>query len=50
MNEKRYVWREDTAFQHINLTPSVKHGGGRIMVWAYFAAFGPGQVTIINEF
>lgn len=38
--------QKNTAFQHKNLTPSVKHGGGRIMVWACIAAFGPGWLAI----
>ncbi len=28
--------------------PSVNHGGGSIMVWACFAASGPGQLAIID--
>ena len=49
LNEKCYVWRkENTAFQHKNLIPSVKHGGGSIMVWACFAASGPGRLAIID--
>ncbi len=38
LNEKRYVWRKkNTAFHHKNLIPSVKHGGGTVVVsW-----FGP---------
>ena len=37
------------AFQHKNLNPSVKHSGGRIMVWARFAAYGPGWLAIVDE-
>ncbi|KAG2458113.1 TCB1 transposase, partial [Polypterus senegalus] len=49
LNEKRYVWRkENTAFQHKNLIPSVKHGGGSIMVWACCAASGPGRLAFID--
>uniref|UniRef100_A0A671SG18 Transposase Tc1-like domain-containing protein n=1 Tax=Sinocyclocheilus anshuiensis TaxID=1608454 RepID=A0A671SG18_9TELE len=48
LNEKCNVWRkEHTAFQHKYLIPSVKHGGG-IMVWAGFAASGPGWLAIID--
>ena len=36
------------AFQHKNLNPSVKHGGGIIMVWASFAASEPGRLAIID--
>lgn len=49
LNEKRYVWqRANTAFQHKNLIPSVKNGGGSIMVWACFAPSGPGRLAIID--
>ena len=43
------VWRKKgTAQQHQNLIPTVKYGGGSIMVWSCFAASGPGQLAIIN--
>ncbi|KAI4875917.1 hypothetical protein NFI96_025592 [Prochilodus magdalenae] len=49
LNEERSVWRkENPAFQHKNLIPSVKHGGGSIMVWACFPVSGPGVKN--NEF
>ena len=48
------MWRKrGTAHQHQNLIPTVKYGGGGIMVWGCFAASGPGQIAIIerkNEF
>lgn len=45
LNKKCHIWkRENTAFQHKKkLSPSVKHGDGSIMVWAYFA----GELTSI---
>lgn len=47
---RRHVWRKPkTAFDHKNLIPTVKHGGGNIMVWGSFAASGPGQLTIIES-
>ena len=50
LDEKRYVWRkENTAFQHKNLVPSVKHDGSIIVVWLCFAASGPGWLAIIDE-
>nr|ACM08864.1 Transposable element Tcb1 transposase [Salmo salar] len=39
---------EGTAHQHQNLIPTVKYGGGSIMVWGCFAASGPGQLAIID--
>ncbi len=43
-------WEKKTAFQLNNLLPSVKHGGvgGNMMVWACFAASGPGWLAIID--
>lgn len=47
---RRHVWRKpNTAFQEKNLIPTVKHGGGSILVWGCFAAAGPGQLTIIES-
>ena len=44
-----YVWRKTNAvFQHKNLIPTVKHGGGRIMVRGCFAALGPERLAIID--
>ena len=49
-NTQHYVWRKNgTAHQHQNLIPTVKYGGGSIMVWGCFAASGPGQLAIINR-
>uniref|UniRef100_A0A671RAJ2 RNA helicase n=1 Tax=Sinocyclocheilus anshuiensis TaxID=1608454 RepID=A0A671RAJ2_9TELE len=44
------LYGEKTAFQHKNLIPSVKHGGGGgiIMVWVCFAASGPRRLAIID--
>uniref|UniRef100_A0A3Q3J790 Tc1-like transposase DDE domain-containing protein n=1 Tax=Monopterus albus TaxID=43700 RepID=A0A3Q3J790_MONAL len=45
-----HVWRKpNIAFQEKNLIPTVKHGGGSVMVWGCFAAAGPGQLTIIES-
>jgi hypothetical protein len=40
--------KKGTAHQHQNLIPTVKYGGGSIMVWSSFAASGPGQLAIID--
>jgi len=41
-------WKPNTASQHKHLTPIVKHGGGKLMIWAYFASTGSGQLTVIE--
>ncbi len=36
----RYIWRKtNTAFHKKNIIPTVKHGGGSVMVWGCFAAW-----------
>uniref|UniRef100_A0A8C5LS31 Uncharacterized protein n=1 Tax=Leptobrachium leishanense TaxID=445787 RepID=A0A8C5LS31_9ANUR len=48
-NTQHYVWRKKgTAHQYQNLIPTVKHGGGSIMVWGCFAASGPGRIVVID--
>uniref|UniRef100_A0A9J8B3Q1 Transposase n=1 Tax=Cyprinus carpio carpio TaxID=630221 RepID=A0A9J8B3Q1_CYPCA len=45
-----HVWcKSNTAFQERNLIPTVKHGGGSVLVWGCFAAAGPGQLTVIES-
>ncbi|KAK3562119.1 hypothetical protein QTP86_030203 [Hemibagrus guttatus] len=38
----------NTAFQKKNIIPTVKYGGGSVMVWGCFAASGPGRLAVIN--
>ena len=48
-NTQHYVWRKNgTAHQHQNIIPTVKYGGGSIMVWGCFAASGPGRIAVIK--
>ncbi len=45
----RYIWHKTiTAFHKKNSLPTVKDGGGRVMVWGWFAASGPGLLAIID--
>ncbi len=45
----RYIWHKtNTAFHKKNIIPTVKHGGGSVMVWGCFAASGPGRLAIID--
>ncbi|KAG2456962.1 TCB1 transposase, partial [Polypterus senegalus] len=45
----RYIWRKrNTAFQKKNIIPTVKYGGGSVMVWGCFATSGPGRLAVID--
>ncbi len=45
----RYIWHKTiTAFHKKNIIPTVKDGGGSVMVWGCFAASGPGWLAIID--
>lgn len=48
-NEQRYVWRrKGTEFNEKNLCPTVKHGGGSIMLWGCIAASGTGNISRVE--
>uniref|UniRef100_A0A8C7GHX2 Transposase n=1 Tax=Oncorhynchus kisutch TaxID=8019 RepID=A0A8C7GHX2_ONCKI len=48
-NAKRYVWRKSNTAHHPEHTiPTVKHGGGSVMVWACFSSAGTGKMVKIN--
>lgn len=48
-NAKRYVWRKSNTAHHPEHTiPTVKHGGGSIMVWACFSSAGTGNMVKID--
>ncbi len=41
LNSKRYVWRKPGTAHHLsNTVPTVKHGGGSIMLWGVFQLQG----------
>ncbi|CAK9796240.1 Transposable element Tcb1 transposase [Anthophora quadrimaculata] len=43
------IWRKPgTALQRKNLIPTVKHGGGSVMVWGAIAAAGVGNLAFID--
>lgn len=48
-NQRRYVWRKKgEAFQEKNTLPTVKHGGGSIMLWGCVAASGTGNIVRVE--
>uniref|UniRef100_A0AAR2J9J3 Transposase Tc1-like domain-containing protein n=1 Tax=Pygocentrus nattereri TaxID=42514 RepID=A0AAR2J9J3_PYGNA len=45
-NAKCYVWcKSNTAYHPEHTIPTVKHGGGSIMVWACFSSAGTGKMV-----
>ncbi|KAG2468546.1 TC1A transposase, partial [Polypterus senegalus] len=49
VNARRHVWRKPgTAHHQANTIPTVKHGGGSIMLWGYFSAAGTGRLVRIK--
>lgn len=50
LNSTRRVWRRKNDEYHPkNTIPTVKHGGGSIMLWGCFSARGTGRLHCIKE-
>ncbi|MBN3286955.1 TCB1 transposase, partial [Polyodon spathula] len=48
-NSKRYVWRKpNTAHASRHTIPTVKYGGGSIMLWGCFSSAGTGHLVTIE--
>lgn len=46
---KTKVWREHgKGLENKNLCPTIKHGGGSVMVWGCFSYFGVGKLVFIE--
>ncbi len=49
LNSKLYVWRKPGTAHHLsNTVPTVKHGGGSIMLCGCFSAAGTGRLVAIE--
>ncbi|KAG2459911.1 TCB1 transposase, partial [Polypterus senegalus] len=49
VNARRHVWRKPGIAHHqANTIPTVKHGGGSIMLWGCFSAAGTGRLVRIK--
>ncbi|KAG2468183.1 TC1A transposase, partial [Polypterus senegalus] len=49
VNVRRHVWRKPGTTHHqANTIPTVKHGGGSIMLWGCFSAAGTGRLVRIK--
>lgn len=48
-NQQRYAWRKkNEAFKEKNVKPTVKYGGGSIMLWGCVASNGTGNLVKVN--
>jgi hypothetical protein len=48
--DQKYVWRRmNEAYQEKNTLPTVKHGGGSVMLWGCFASSGTGNLHRVEE-
>ncbi len=50
INSTRRVWRrKNAAYDPKNTSPTIKHGGGNIMLWGCFSAKGTEQLYCITR-
>ena len=48
-NDVSIIWRKKgEAFNPKNTIPTVKHGGGNLMLWGGFSANGPGNLITVK--
>ncbi|KAK3521296.1 hypothetical protein QTP70_003144 [Hemibagrus guttatus] len=48
-NDVAFIWhKKGEAFNPKNTIPTVKHGGGNLMLWGCFSAGGPGNLITVN--
>ena len=46
LNSKCYVWHKPNTTPHpVNIIPTVKNGGGSIMLWGCFSSAGTGELV-----
>lgn len=46
---RQIVWRKpNSALKQANIIPTVKHGGGNVLLWGSMAASGAGSIEFIN--
>ena len=49
-NAQQHIrWKPNTAYQHKHLIPTVKHGGGGLMIRACFTATGPQHLAVLKS-
>ena len=47
--DQRYIWKKkNEAYVEKNTLPTVKHGGGSLMFWGYFASSGTGNLQRVD--
>ena len=48
-HESKHLWpRKKDVINKKNFIPTVKYGGGSLMLWGYFASTGPGALVKVN--